>query len=114
MADIKVLKIDENKSHPSDSNPFYSLVLSAKPDQSWNNNFQEVHSRKRLTEVMNLRIEGNPGNVLTLNTAPGVSGEQMLQIVQGLLADTNAKEDAFMTEIQRLNEKLAAQTAAPN
>lgn len=107
MATINVLKIDENKSHFSDSNPHYVLVLSGKPNPNWKSNLASLFEQSKNRQLMNLRIESNPGNELTLNTTKDVNPEQMLETIQNLITKVNEEEDNFKNKIIELNKKIA-------
>ncbi len=108
MADITIIKIDENKSHEGSGNPYYVLDLSSEPDIDWVSNLENVIAENRSPRLVNVRVKGAE---LTLNTTNDVSPEQMLETVQGLLAKVNEKEDTFKNMIRELNKKLSPPTS---
>ena len=105
MSDIKILKIDENKSRASDSNPLYTLVLSDAPSQEWRVNLDSAYQQSRNTQIFNVRAQGKE---LTLTTTAGLGAKQMLSAVQGLLDKVNSSEDAFLHDIREVNKELGA------
>ena len=111
MSDIKILKIDEQKSKPSDSNPFYVATLSAKPDQTWKNNLDSLIRRSKTAGVMNVRVSQEHPNELTFNTQPNMELEQAVTLIQGWLKEVAGKTDDFTDKIRKLNEKLAEEAA---
>lgn len=108
MADITIIKIDENKSHEGSGNPYYVLDLSGEPDIDWVSNLESVIAENRNPRLVNVRVKGAE---LSLNTMHDVSPEQMLETVQGLLAKVNEKEDTFKNKLRELNKKLSTPTS---
>lgn len=113
MSGVLIKRIDENKSRPSNSNPFYVLVLSEAPDANWKARLDELARRKPANNrmsLLNVRIENNAsGAVMTLTTPASVTPEQMLEEAQALIQEVNADEDVFRQRIRELNEKLSSQ-----
>ncbi|MBV9924159.1 MAG: hypothetical protein JOZ96_03895 [Acidobacteria bacterium] len=108
MASIQIVKIDEDKSHFSDTNPSYVLVLSGKPDQNWKGQLEAVFTQSKNSQILNLHVDGNRGNELVLDTRKDVTPEQMLETVQGLVAKVNSQEEEFKNKLRELNKKLTA------
>lgn len=107
MANIKISKIDENKSKPSNSNPYYVLVLSEQPDQNWKNRLHELEEKKRNSGIMNLRVEHTE---LTFTTRPDMDIEQAISVVQELIKEVNGADDEFKNKIREINKKLSEES----
>ncbi|HYY57274.1 MAG TPA: hypothetical protein VE842_08060 [Pyrinomonadaceae bacterium] len=106
MADITIVKIDENKSKPSASQPHYVAVLSGKPDQTWKNNLVSPIQQNKNPQIINVRVELNPGNELTFDTKPDVDLKQMVTTIQAWLKQLDSAEDQFKDKIREVNKKL--------
>lgn len=112
MAKIRIAKIDEEKSKPSGSQPTYVAVLSDKLDQTRINNLDSLRQRNRNSNIMNLEVNVNPGNILTFDTKAGVTVADAVATIQGWLAEVSGEEEQFKQGIRDLNEKLAAEKSA--
>ena len=105
---IRIDRIDEEKSKPSSSQPHYVAILSGKLDQTEINNLSSLIQRGRNTDIMNVDVKLNPGNVLTFDTRAGVELAAAVSTIQGWLGELGSKEEQFKEKIKEVNEKLSS------
>lgn len=105
---IRIEKIDEEKSKPSSSQPHYVANLSEKLDQAGLNNLSSLIQQNRTVDVMNVRVELHPGNVMTFDTRKGIDLEVAVTTINGWLGQISGEEEQFKQKIRDVNEKLAS------
>jgi hypothetical protein len=105
---IRINKIDEEKSKPSDSQPQYVANLSDKLDQTRINNLESLVQKSRNPDIMNIRVELRPGNVLTFDTKGNVDLDVAVATINGWLEKISGEEAQFKQNIADVNEKLAS------
>lgn len=103
---ISIDSIDEDNSKPSSSQPHYVAALSDKLDQTRINNLGSLIQRSKNAEVMNVRVELHPGNILSFDTKAGIDLEGAVTTINGWLKQISGAEDEFKQKIRDVNEKL--------
>jgi hypothetical protein len=111
MPDITIVKIDENKSKPSNSQPHYVAVLSGKPDQTWKINLETLIQRNRNPQIMNIKVDQNPGNELQFDTKAGADLGEVVTVIQDWLSQLDTAEDQFRDTIREVNKKLSGESS---
>ena len=105
---IRINTIDEEKSKPSDSKPQYVANLSDKLDQTRINNLESLIQKSRNPDIMNVRVELHPGNVLTFDTKGNVDLDVAVTTINGWLEKISGEEAQFKQKIRDVNEKLTS------
>jgi hypothetical protein len=105
---IRIDRIDEEKSKPSNSQPHYVAILSDKLDQTGINNLGSLIQRGRNADIMNVDVKASPGNVLTFDTRANVDLDVAVTTLQGWLKEISGKEEQFKQKIKEVNEKLSS------
>lgn len=106
MADITIVRIDENKSKPSATQPHYVAVLSGTPDSAWKINLGTLYARNKNPNIMNFKVCETKPNELTFDTKADVDLEQVAATLKGWLEQLDNAEDQFKAKIREVNKKL--------
>jgi hypothetical protein len=105
---IRIDRIDEEKSKPSDSQPHYVAILSDKLDQTGINNLSSLIQRSRNVDIMNVDVKASPGNVLMFDTRANVDLDAAVTTLQGWLKEISGKDEQFKQKIKAVNQKLSS------